>query len=58
MENRYFYCYSTFLKNYFLENGLRFICQGVHKKTHKSYWVFEGTDTLNELLDKWRKARP
>lgn len=54
MENKYFYCYSKPLKDYFLENGLRYVIKSVHEKTHKKYWLFEGTDELNELLDGWR----
>lgn len=52
--NRYFYCYSYNLKCFLIENGQRFITNSVNKNTNKKFWVFEGTDELNKLLDIWR----
>lgn len=52
--NRYFYCYSWPLKSFLKSNGLRFITAGVNMNTQKKYWVFEGTDELNKLLDLWK----
>ena len=54
MESKYFYCYSKPLKDYFLENGLKYIIKSVHEKTYKKYWLFEGTEKLNNLLAEWR----
>ena len=54
MENRYFYCYSKPLKDFFLENGLRYILKATHDKTHKQYWVFESSKKIDELLAEWR----
>lgn len=52
--NRYFYCYSYNLKCFLIENGKRFITSSVNKNTNKKFWVFEGTDELNKLLDIWK----
>lgn len=52
--NRYFYCYSYNLKCFLKSNGLRFITAAVNMNTHKKYWVFEGTEDLNRLLDVWK----
>lgn len=52
--NRYFYCYSYPLKTFLIENGLRYITHSVNQNTQKKFWVFEGTDELNHLLDLWR----
>ena len=27
---------------------------GIHPKTHKKYWVFDGTEQLNNLLTEWK----
>jgi hypothetical protein len=54
LESKYFYCYSKPLKDYFLENGLKYISKSVHEKTRKKYWLFEGTKKLNGLLAEWR----
>ena len=52
--NRYFYCYSYPLKIFLMENGLRYITHSVNQNTQKKFWVFEGTEELNRLLDVWR----
>lgn len=52
--NRYFYCYSYNLKRFLKSNGLSFITAAVNMNTYKKYWVFEGTEKLNELLDVWK----
>ena len=52
--NRYFYCYSYPLKVFLKSNGLRFITASVNTNTQKKYWVFEGTEELNKLLDVWK----
>ena len=52
--NRYFYCYSYPLKTFLMESGLRYITHSVNQNTQKKFWVFEGTDELNRLLDVWR----
>nr|DAJ60517.1 MAG TPA: hypothetical protein [Caudoviricetes sp.] len=54
MENKYFYCYSKPLKDYFLKNGLRYVLKATHDKTHKQYWIFESCEDINKLLSKWR----
>lgn len=52
--NRYFYCYSYPLKTFLTDNGLRYITHSVNQNTQKKFWVFEGTDELNRLLNIWR----
>ena len=42
--DRYFYCYSYPLKEFLLSNGQVSIVAGIHPKTHKKYWVFNGTE--------------
>ena len=37
-----------------MENNQKSILHAIHPKTKKKYWVFNGTDELNRLLDKWR----
>ena len=52
--DRLFYCYSTHLKSYLIQNGLRYLHKGVHYKTKKSFYVFQGDEIFNSLLSKWR----
>lgn len=52
--NKYFYCYSYPLKEYFKKNGLNYITAATNHSTNKTYWLFEGNEKLNALLQKWR----
>ena len=52
--NRYFYCYSYPLKEFFVKNGLSYVTAAINQSTSKRYWLFEGTDKLNDLLNRWR----
>ena len=52
--NKYFYCYSWPLKEFLINNGESSVVAGIHPKTNKKYWVFEGTEKLNNLLTEWK----
>lgn len=56
--NKYFYCYSWPLKEFLIKNGQASIVSGIHPTTNKKYWVFDGTDELNNLLTKWKVMKP
>ena len=53
-----FFCYSYYLKEYFCKNGLRYITASINQSTGKRYWLFEGSEKLDELLNEWRANRP
>ena len=52
--NKYFYCYSYPLKEFFKKNGLSYITAATNHSTNKTYWLFEGSEKLNSLLQEWR----
>ena len=54
---RLFYCYSKNLRDYFKENGIRYLNTNVNQSTNKRYWLYEGTKELNDLLAIWRNNR-
>lgn len=54
---KYFYCYSYPLKEFFIKNGLEYIAVANNKSTDKQYWLFEGCEKLNKLLQQWRANR-
>jgi hypothetical protein len=56
--DRLFYCYSTHLKDFFVKHGLRFLHMGMHNKTQRKFYVFDGNEQLNSLLQQWRLQRP
>lgn len=55
--NKYFYCYSYPLKEFFKKNGLMYITAATNHSTNKTYWLFEGNEKLNMLLEEWRSNK-
>ena len=49
-----FYCYSMKLRDFFADNGLRYFNTNTNPSTDKRYWMYEGTEKLNNLLKVWR----
>jgi len=54
MENKIFYCYSNPLKEFLKQNNINHFAKGLHDKTFKKFWMFEGNEELNKLLTIWR----
>lgn len=54
---RYYYCYSYPQKEFLINSGLRYIVAAINQSTGKRYWLFEGTEKLNFLLQEWRENR-
>lgn len=48
---RYFYCYSKRLKNALVKNGFNYICVGTNSKTGGKFYLFLGTEALNNYKD-------
>lgn len=57
MENKIFYCYSHPLKEFLIRNGEKHFAKGIHDKTNKKFWMFNGTKQLNQLLTVWRNRK-
>lgn len=55
--DKYFYCYSYPLKEFLIDNGQISIVAGRHPSTNKKYWVFNGTEQLNNLLTEWKSRK-
>lgn len=53
-----FFCYSYPLKQHFVKNGLRYITASTNASTGKRYWLFDGSEKLDKLLNEWRVNRP
>lgn len=53
----YYYCYSYPQKEFLVSNGIRYITAAINQATGKRYWLFEGTNDLNKLLQAWRDNR-
>ena len=55
---RIFYCYSKPLKEFLVnECDVRYFAKGIHDKTLKKFWMFNGNVKLNENLKVWRSRK-
>ena len=50
--NGFFYCYSERLKRALLSNGFKYVCEGINKKTKSKFYLFVGTEELNNYKNK------
>lgn len=49
-----YYCYNPTKKEFLKQLGINPVDAGVHKKTLRTFWVYERNNTLDEALIKWR----
>ena len=54
-NNVIYVTYDINLKRFLANNGYENILYGLHPKTKRMFWVYERTDALASLLDKWFK---
>lgn len=54
---KYYYCYSYPQKEFLVRSGCVYITAARNDKTGKRFWMFEGTEKLNQLLEVWRSRR-
>ena len=58
MEQKLFFCYSERLKRALVANGFKPICLGLNSKTDTKFWLFWGTQELNDYKNnKYQKER-
>ena len=55
--NKYFYCYSWNLKEFLLEHNIPIIMYSKNTNTNKTFWVFENSSKITELLYIWRSHK-
>lgn len=51
--DRFFFCYSPRLKRALAANGFRYICTGINEQTQTKFWLYVGTDELNDYKDRF-----
>lgn len=54
-NSKYYFCYSRKQNEFLKERGFRFITGALHMTTRNIFWLYEGTDELNEALNLYRK---
>lgn len=55
--NKYFYCYSWPLKEFFIQNGQVIVMCSKNTNTDKTFWVFENSNEITALLNTWRSRK-
>lgn len=53
MDIRLYCCYSLPLRNYLIENGLRYKIVAKNPNSLKDFWVFVRDKKLDILLNDW-----
>jgi hypothetical protein len=53
MDIRLYCCYSLPLRNYLIENGLRYKIVAKNPNSLKDFWVFVRDKKLDTLLNDW-----
>lgn len=48
---RFFFCYSARLKRALEANGFRHICVGLNERTNQKFWLYVGSQELNDYKD-------
>lgn len=56
-NKRYFFCYSSRLSLFLRNKGFKFITEAKHKDTRKTFWFYEGTGELNEVLIEYDQLK-
>ena len=55
--NKYFYCYSWPMKEFFIESGQVLVMCSKNTNTNKTFWVFENGNEITKLLNEWRSRK-
>lgn len=56
--NNYYFCYSTNLYRELKHtNNIQYITKGINPSNNKTFWVFEKTDQVKEILTNWTNNR-
>lgn len=51
--SKFYYCYSYPLKMFLIGKNEPMLASSIHPKTHKKFWMFERTNSLDSALAEW-----
>ena len=57
MKRDYFFCYNYRVKDYLMQNGLKFIVHAITTTNSKPFWLFEASDELDRLLKEYKSSK-
>ena len=58
MSKRIFCCFSVPLKNFLLENNIKYEMCALNEKTHKTMWLYVKDKKLDNALNLWSLSNP
>ena len=59
MKNKDVYrCYNCVLKDFLVENGIRYFLVAKDIVTNKKFYAFEKTNNFLDVLNKWEENNP
>lgn len=53
----HYICFSTRLRKFLDQNGVRWIDKGIHEVSEHPYWVFKRTRKFKEIMDKYDREK-
>lgn len=56
-NNKLFFCYSFKLAYFIKSQGIDYINKGKNKHNNLSYFVFEKSEKLDEVICEWNKLK-
>jgi hypothetical protein len=55
MSKDYFFCYDSGLHRYLHKvNKQQYICAAIHETTNRKFWLYEQTNTINQLITQYK----
>ena len=57
MQNNLFYCYSVKLAYFITSQGMNYISKGRNKNNGLTYYVFNKSKELDEIIELWNKLK-
>ena len=52
-----FTCYDLNQKNFFKDNGIKYLVCGLNERTLRKFWVYERNEKFNSVLALWNAQR-
>lgn len=51
--NDLFYCYSVKMYHFLQAMGLKYLREGVNKRTNTKYYIYKKSQRLDDLISEW-----
>jgi len=55
--DRFYYCYSPYLKKYLMKKGFSYITTGRNTNSDSHFWLYEHSPRFDELLSQYSNRK-